>query len=191
MITVIEKRNLREFDWLLLGLAVCIVCFGIWQIYNAQPTELYWQKQIIGLVIALVVAIIVAFIDYRNLIHYAPAFYAVGLLLLLLVLTPLGVKVNGQQAWLRLPLIGQFQPSEFVKIPVVLMLAKYFGDRKQLSPLTLKETLVGVAILALPVGLILLEPDAGQALTYFPLWVCVFQVRILRVLSRRRLHRSL
>jgi len=181
MITVIEKRNLREFDWLLLGLAVCIVCFGIWQIYNAQPTELYWQKQIIGLVIALVVAIIVAFIDYRNLIHYAPAFYAVGLLLLLLVLTPLGVKVNGQQAWLRLPLIGQFQPSEFVKIPVVLMLAKYFGDRKQLSPLTLKETLVGVAILALPVGLILLEPDAGQALTYFPLLAVVLFLSSIRI----------
>ncbi|HBE83682.1 MAG TPA: cell division protein, partial [Blastocatellia bacterium] len=39
-------------------------------------------------------------------------FYAVGLLLLFLVITPLGVEVNGQKAWLRLPVIGQFQPSE-------------------------------------------------------------------------------
>lgn len=178
---VIEKRNFKEFDWLLLGIAISIACFGIWQIYNAQPTETYWQKQAIGLVIALVLAILIALMDYRTLIHYAPVFYAVGLVLLLLVLTPLGVKVKGQQAWLKLPVIGQFQPSEFVKIPVVLMLARYFGERKQLTPLTLKEVLVGVGILALPVGLILLEPDAGQAMTYFPLLAVVVFLSAIRI----------
>jgi rod shape determining protein RodA len=181
MIGIIEKRNFKEFDWLLFILAISIVCFGIWQIYNAQPAENYWQKQIIGLVVAVLVALIVSLIDYRTLIHFAPVFYVIGLVLLILVLTPLGVKIKGQQAWLKLPLIGQFQPSEFVKIPVVLMLARYFGERKGIQPLTLKETLVGVAILVVPVGLILLEPDAGQALTYFPLLAVVIFLSAIRI----------
>lgn len=180
MVAIIEKRDLRDFDWLTTLLAVAIACFGIWQIRNAQPTENYWTKQIIGLSIALVAFFVVAFSDYRRIIDAAPAFYAFGLLLLFLVLTPLGVEVNGQQAWLKLPVIGQFQPSEFVKIPTVLMLAKYFGARKG-GTLTLKEVLIGGAILAGPVGLIMLEPDAGQAMTYFPILAAVLFLSAIKI----------
>ena len=180
MAAIIEKRDLRDFDWLTTLLAIAIVSFGVWQIYNAQPTETYWSKQIVGLCIALVAFAVVGFSDYRRIIDAAPVFYGVGLILLLLVLTPLGVKVNGQTAWLKLPLIGQFQPSEFVKIPVVLLLAKYFGARKSGS-LKLKEFLIGCAILAAPVGLILLEPDAGQAMTYFPLLAVVLFLSGIKV----------
>jgi rod shape determining protein RodA len=181
MVAIIEKRSLRDFDWLVALLAVAIVSFGIWQIYNAQPTESYWEKQIIGLGIALVAMLVISMTDYRRLIDAAPIFYGVGLVLLALVLIPgLGVKVNGQTAWLRLPIIGQFQPSEFVKVPVVLMLAKYFGDRRP-QTLSLKEILVGVTILAAPVGLIMLEPDAGQAMTYFPLLAVIFYLSAVRI----------
>jgi rod shape determining protein RodA len=181
MVAIIEKRDLRDFDWLTTVLAVAIVSFGVWQIYNAQPAESYWSKQIIGLGIALVAFIVVAFSDYRRIVDAAPLFYGIGLVLLLLVLVPgLGVKVNGQQAWLKLPVIGQFQPSEFVKIPVVLMLAKYFGARKG-GNLTLREMFVGGAILAGPVGLIMLEPDAGQAMTYFPLLAVVLFLSGIKV----------
>lgn len=181
MVAIIEKRDLRDFDWLTTVLAVAIVSFGVWQIYNAQPTESYWSKQIIGLGIALVAFFVVAFSDYRRIVDAAPVFYGLGLFLLLLVLVPgLGVKVNGQTAWLKLPIVGQFQPSEFVKIPVVLMLAKYFGARKS-GTLTLKEMFIGGAILAAPVGLILLEPDAGQAMTYFPLLAVVLFLSGIKV----------
>lgn len=180
MVAIIEKRDLRDFDWLTTLLAVAIACFGIWQIRNAQPDENYWSKQIIGLCIALVAFFVVAFSDYRRIIDAAPFFYGFGLLLLALVLTPLGVEVNGQQAWLRLPVIGQFQPSEFVKIPTVLMLAKYFGARKG-GNLTLKEVLIGGAILAGPVGLIMLEPDAGQAMTYFPILAAVLFLSAIKI----------
>ena len=180
MVAIIEKRDLRDFDWLTTFLALAIACFGIWQIHNALPTESYWTKQIIGLCIALVAFLVIAFSDYRRIIELAPFFYVFGLILLALVLTPLGVEVNGQQAWLKLPVIGQFQPSEFVKIPTVLMLAKYFGGRKSGS-LVLREILVGVAILAGPVGLIMLEPDAGQAITYFPILAAVLFLSAIRI----------
>jgi len=166
-------------DWLTAVLALAIASFGVWQIHNALPTEGYWIKQIYGIGIALVAFVVVAFTDYRRLIDSAPVFYVIGLILLLLVLTPLGVQVNGQKAWLRI--FGlQFQPSEIAKISTVLMLAKYFGAKKG-GNLTFREMLVGVGIFAAPVGLVLLEPDAGQAITYFPILAAMFFLSGIKV----------
>ncbi|MCE7962059.1 MAG: rod shape-determining protein RodA [Acidobacteria bacterium ACB1] len=168
LMVALTERGLRDFDWQTAVLAILISFFGVWQIHNAVPSENYWSKQIFGIVIAFIAFVVVAFTDYRRLIDAAPIFYVGGLILLILVLTPLGVVINGQKAWVRLPLVGQFQPSEFVKIPTVLMLAKYFGARKS-GILTLREALVGGAIFAGPLALIMLEPDAGQAITYMPI----------------------
>ena len=172
MVAIFEKRDLKDFDWLTALLAMAIAAFGVWQIHNATPTDSYWSKQIYGIGIALVAFVVVAFTDYRRLIDSAPIFYVGGLILLFLVLTPLGVQINGQKAWLRIAGL-QFQPSEFVKIPTVLMLAKYFGARKAKN-LSIREVLIGGAIFAGPVGLIMLEPDAGQAITYFPILAAIF-----------------
>jgi len=162
-------------------LALMIVVFGTWQIHNAQPTESYWQKQLIGLGIALVAMLAISFTDYRKLVHIAPAFYIFGLVLLTIVLVPgIGLKINGQRCWIKLPVVGQFQPSEFVKIPTVLMLARFFG-RPRISALTVKEMILGVMILALPLGLIMLEPDMGQAITYLPLLAVVFFLSSIRM----------
>jgi rod shape determining protein RodA len=180
MVAILEKRTLRDFDWMLALLALMIVVFGTWQIHNAQPTESYWQKQLIGLGVAIVAMLAVAFTDYRKLVNFAPAFYVFGLVLLAIVLIPgVGMRINGQQCWIKLPVLGQFQPSEFVKIPTVLMLARYFG-RPRHSALTLKETIIGLLILALPVGLILLEPDTGQTLTYLPLLAVILFLSAVR-----------
>lgn len=180
MVAILEKRDLRDLDWQTAVLAIMIAAFGVWQIHNAAPDQNYWTKQIYGIGIALVAFVVVAFTDYRRLIDSAPVFYAIGLILLFLVLTPLGVTVNGQKAWVRLPLVGQFQPSEFVKIPTVLMLAKYYGSRKS-AALSFKEMMIGGAIFAGPVGLILLEPDAGQAITYFPILAAMFFLSGIKV----------
>jgi len=181
MVAILEKRRFRDFDWLLTLLATGIVFFGTWQIHNAQPLENYWKKQLIGLAISLVALFAVAFTDYRKLVHFAPAFYIFGLLLLVLVLIPgIGMRVNGQQCWIKMPIVGQFQPSEFVKIPTVLMLAYYFGKHRQES-LSWKEIANGCLILALPVGLILLEPDAGQVITYLPLLAIVLFLSSVRM----------
>jgi rod shape determining protein RodA len=180
MVAIIEKRDFRDFDWLTTVLAIAIACFGIWQIHNALPTESYWSKQIIGLGIAVAAFAFIAFTDYRRIIDYAPVFYGGSLVLLLLVVTPLGVEVNGQKAWLKLPLVGQFQPSEFVKIPTVLMLAQYFGARRS-AVLTFREMFIGGLILGGPVALIMLEPDAGQAITYFPLLAAVLFLSAIKI----------
>src|SRR5712691_863174 len=131
MVEVLKRRSLRDFDWLVAVLAITIVCFGAWEIHNAQPTETFWQKQLLGLGVALIAMLGIAFSDYRRLVDLAPFLYLFGLALLVIVLVPgIGMKINGQRCWIKLPVAGQFQPSEFVKIPVVLMLAKYFGKHR-------------------------------------------------------------
>jgi|KBSSwiStaDraftv2_1062776.scaffolds.fasta_scaffold52734_4 rod shape determining protein RodA len=182
MVAIIQKRSWRDFDWILALLAIGIVAFGTIQIRNAQPTETYWIKQLIGLSIALVAMLAVAFTDYRRLIHFAPAFYVFGLVLLVIVLIPgIGLKINGQRAWIKLPGgIGQFQPSEFVKVTTAMMLARYFG-RNRAQTLTVKEMIVGGLILALPIGLILLEPDVGSVLTYMPILAVVLFLSAIRL----------
>src|SRR6185369_5222895 len=182
MVAIIQKRSWRDFDWILALLAIGIVAFGTIQIRNAQPTETYWIKQLIGLSIALVAMLAVAFTDYRRLIHFAPAFYVFGLVLLVIVLIPgIGLKINGQRAWIKLPGgIGQFQPSEFVKVTTAMMLARYFG-RNRAQNLTVKEMIIGGLILALPIGLILLEPDVGSVLTYMPILAVVLFLSAIRL----------
>jgi len=181
MVAILQNRKVRDFDWLVAVLATAIVLFGAWQIHNAQPTEPFWQKQLIGLGIAMVAMLAIAFTDYRRLVELAPLLYVLGLMLLVIVLVPgIGMKINGQRCWIKLPVAGQFQPSEFVKIPVVLMLARYFGKHRT-GLLTWKEFLIGAAILALPIGLILLEPDVGQAITYLPLLAVVLFLSSVRM----------
>jgi len=181
MVAIIKTRRLRDFDWLIAALAIGIVCFGAWEIRNAVPTETYWQKQLVGLGIAWVAMLAIAFSDYRRLVEIAPILYVLGLVLLVIVLVPgIGLKVNGQRCWIKLPGVGQFQPSEFVKIPVVLMLARYFGKHRS-RLLTWKEFAVGCVILGLPMGLILLEPDMGESLTYLPLLAVVLFLSSVRM----------
>lgn len=181
MVAIIQKRGLRDFDWLLALLAIGIVCFGTIQIRNAQPTESYWVKQLIGLGIAVVAMLLVAFNDYRKLINIAPAFYVFGLVLLIIVLIPgIGLKINGQRAWIKVPGIGQFQPSEFVKVTTAMMLARYFGKHRT-NILTLKEIAIGGLILALPILLILLEKDVGSVITYLPILAVVLFLSAIRI----------
>jgi rod shape determining protein RodA len=181
MSAILEKHSLRDFDWLLALMAIAIVGFGTVQIRYAQPLEPYWVKQLIGLGIALVAMILVAFTDYRKLINIAPAFYVFGLALLVLVLIPgIGLKINGQRAWIKVPGIGQFQPSEFVKVTTAMMLARYFGKHRT-HVLTIWEMALGGLILALPIGLILLEPDVGSVITYLPILFVVLFLSAVRI----------
>src|SRR6188474_2198759 len=181
MVAIIPKRGLRDFDWLLALLAIGMVCFGSLQIRNATPTENFWVKQLIGLAIGIVVMLLIAFNDYRKLLNIAPAFYIFGLLLLVIVLVPaFSLRINGQRAWIKVPGIGQFQPSEFVKVTTAMMLARYFGKNRA-QALTVKEMIVGGLILACPIALILLEPDVGSVLTYMPILAVVLFLSAIRI----------
>lgn len=181
MAAILEKKSIRDFDWMLALLAIAIVCFGTIQIRHALPNDTYWVKQLVGLGIAILAMLAVAFTDYRRLLNIAPVFYIFGIVLLIIVLVPgIGIRVNGQQAWIKVPGIGQFQPSEFVKVTTAMMLARYFGKHR-VQALTFKEMFVGGLILALPIALILLQPDVGSVITYIPILLVVLFLSAIKM----------
>jgi len=96
----------------------------------------------------------------------APLLYGVGLIALVAVLL-FGVARGGNRAWIAIgPLT--IQPSEFVRLAVILMVAAWLADRRG-DRLKTGEVFVAVLLVSIPVGLIILEPDLGVALTYLPI----------------------
>jgi rod shape determining protein RodA len=105
------------------------------------------------------------FSDYRKIIvNVAPFFYG-GVMVLLVLVLFIGVEINGNKAWLRIPGLGSLQPSEFAKLATILMLARYMSQPR-VGQLTLKDMAVMAAIVMPPVILIALENDTGTMLTF-------------------------
>ena len=126
---------------------------------GAHVKQAYW------ILLGLVAMFIVSLIDYHSLMERWPFFYAlmVGLLALVLLV---GRQVFGSRRWIH---IGdtQFQVSEFVKLVIILALARYFSESRQELVSVADLAKVGV-VAGVPMGLILLQPDLGTALTILP-----------------------
>ena len=156
-------------DYVVLLTPIVLTVLGTIGIYTTGPPALgMWKKQLVFLGIGIVVAIVLAFTDYRKIIvNVSPFLYVGAIFLLGLVLTPLGVRVNGNKAWLRLPGI-QFQPSEFAKLAVILMLARYLAQSRIVrdAALSLKDMAIMAAIILPAALLVKFEHDTGTMLTF-------------------------
>lgn len=161
-------RSVRDLDWSLVAISLAICALGILQIYSATLgtySQSAWWKQVVWVGVGLVVMWFSARIDYHNLLGQLPLLY--GLSIFLLILTPLvGRMVWGSKRWI--PLFGgfRFQPSEFVKLVIVLLVARYLAELKS-DRLELRDLLRLSALVLVPCGLVFLQPDLGTALTYF------------------------
>ncbi len=160
-------RSLRNLDWMLVLVALIIAALGILQIYSATIDTAWrsaWWKQAVFLAAGLLVMWITTRIDYHTLLGQAPALYVVSLALL--VLTPLiGALVWGSRRWIPVGFGFKFQPSEFVKLVLILLIARYLAELKS-DRLTGRD-LVKLGLLAgIPCGLVAAQPDLGTALTY-------------------------
>lgn len=157
---------------------------GVLFIYSAQHFNgaNFWLKQIIWLAIGGTIYWTVASIDYRFWFKYAHIVYAIAIVLLLLLWTPLGVEREGSRRWLNIPGIS-FQPSEPAKIATLIMVSTMLA-RERLG--TVRESLyalgrVGLAV-AVPIFLIFLQPDLGSALVFGPM---IFSLLYVSRLSQR------
>ena len=125
-------------------------------------SEDFHQRQAVWVVLGILVAAIVAFIDLRIFERLAPLIYWSTMVLLLLVLL-FGKEINNAKRWIDL--FGlTFQPSEFAKPAVVIMLAHFFHRKRSRERYTLKRLLRPMGYVLLPAGLIMAEPDLGTAL---------------------------
>ena len=145
---------------LLLGVLV-LSAFGLVALYSAggRDTDLV-IRQAIRLVIGFGLMFVVAQIAPRRFFYWAPPLYLAGVLLLCIVLL-LGETAQGAQRWLRIGPIS-FQPSEFVKLTVPLMVA-WFISRGEMPP-RLWRILLGGLLMLVPVVLVMRQPDLGTSL---------------------------
>ena len=145
---------------LLLGVLV-LSAFGLVALYSAGGRDIdLVVRQTIRLAIGFGLMFVVAQIAPRRFFHWAPSLYLIGVLLLCIVLV-LGETAQGAQRWLRVGPIG-FQPSEFVKLTVPLMVA-WFISRGEMPPRLWRIVLGGVLTLV-PVVLVMRQPDLGTSL---------------------------
>jgi rod shape determining protein RodA len=163
---------LKDFDWFIFLLALVIAFVGIVEIHSAthyDRAENFYLKQVYRVLIGLVLMVLAMSIDYHTLAENVPYFYIAGILSLLSVLA-LGRRVSGSKSWISLGGFFEFQPSEIVKVIVVLALARFLCEIRT-EYLSGKEILKASAIFGFPVLLIILQPDLGSALTFFPILV--------------------
>jgi rod shape determining protein RodA len=145
---------------LLLGL-LGLMALGMIILYSASGRDLgFLGRQVVRLGMGLVVMILIAQVPVHWLRMVSGWMYLAGVILLLLVLL-VGDIGKGAQRWLDLGVL-RFQPSEMMKLAMPMMIAAYFADRR--LPPTVKETLLAVVLVLVPMFLIIKQPDLGTAI---------------------------
>ena len=137
-----------------------------WYIRNGLDGQYYLKRHVINIMIGLVLAYGATVIDYRLLRAYTPFLWGAGVLGLVIVLIPgLGSEVNGAKAWIALPGGFQIQPAELVKIAIIVGMSMILSERTHDSDgPSSADVLQALAIAAIPVFLIILQPDMGTIL---------------------------
>ena len=175
-----------SFDWALFVAVATLSVFGIVNLYSASSSlgpsfrDVYIQ-QIHWLTLGAGVAVLVAVIDYRYYERYGWVAYGIGLALLVLVFL-LGREVRGSQRWIP---IGGFslQPSELMKIFLIIALAKHLHNDPRTEGRTLKDLILPGAILAVPLVLVLVQPDLGTAMILVAIFVTIMFLTQLKLRS--------
>jgi rod shape determining protein RodA len=181
-----ERRLYFHIDWAMLAAVTAIALIGLAQIYSATggSTSIY-HTQIYGIVLGLIAMIVCLSIDYRSLADKSHFIY-IGVVLLLVYVLFFGAVRGGSRRWIDLGVFN-LQPSEFAKATVALVLAKYFGESRRGAP-TRSDLLIAGAITAVPLLVIIRQPDLGTAITLMPIlfavaYVAGMPMRIFGVLA--------
>ncbi|OPY88372.1 MAG: Rod shape-determining protein RodA [Smithella sp. PtaU1.Bin162] len=162
-----DRRIFQYFDWTLLALVLGICTIGIINIYSAgfsigeRQIPLY-LKQIQWVLLGSFFMMLIFLVDYRVISEGAYVIYGISVALLVVVLF-YGYTTHGSQRWISLGGFS-FQPSELMKLTVILALSRYFDDHKSNESYTLKELFIPFLIVLVPFVLILRQPDLGTAL---------------------------
>lgn len=160
------------FDPVLTGAVAALLIFGTLLVYaatrewysnNGLDPQYYLKRHVINIVIGLVLAWGTTIIDYRLLRAYTPFIWLAGVLGLIFVLLPgVGSTVNGAKAWIPLPGGFQIQPAEIAKISIIIGISMLLSERTHNSDApTNNDVLKALAVAALPMLLILAQPDMG------------------------------
>jgi rod shape determining protein RodA len=164
--------SFRDFDWMLLTLVLLVSLISVLEIRSATlHTKFHGfdEKQIGFLLVGIGLMFLISMVDYHVLVEISPWAYGISLILLVAV-KAVGTKVMGARRWINLGGGVHFQPSEWVKLVLIIVAARYFWGLAGRS-LTWLDVGRAFAMVCIPMGLVLIQPDLGTALTYFPILV--------------------
>jgi rod shape determining protein RodA len=182
---MLERRLFLHLDWLLIGAIACLSLIGVAMIYSTTGGWRLPVVQVYAIVIGAIAFLVCLTIDYRALTDKSHFIYLTLLGLLIYVLL-FGTTAGGARRWIS---FGAFnlQPSEFAKVGVALVLAKFFGENRRGAPTSGDLILAGV-LAGIPLILIAREPDLGTAVTLIPIYLGIayvagMRMRILGILA--------
>ncbi len=164
---MIDRRYLTYFDWGLLALTFILGLFGLMTLYSAvmagvpTPQKALFMKQLIWYGIGLAAMLVCLLFNYKLLERWGLLIYAACVLMLVWVML-FGKFVGGSRRWLVIGPLS-LQPSELVKIAVIIVLARYYAKYVSSRGFTLRGLQVPAILTAIPFVLILRQPDLGTA----------------------------
>jgi rod shape determining protein RodA len=163
---VIDRRLLRDFDWVLLGLTLALAAVGAVGVYSAthgaEGVSPLFYDHLRRLGVGLAALLLATLVDYHLILSFAWVAYGLGLAALLAV-DVVGMVGMGAQRWLSLGAVS-IQPSEFFKLALVLVIAHYFSVLRKPSPFLWPDIWPIVVATAIPFLLVMKQPDLGTAL---------------------------
>lgn len=164
---MIDRRLITNFDWTLLSATLLLTALGILNLYSASHSFSSGQtpvyiKQMYYILMGLTGIVIILQIDYRSLERYAYWIFAFSILLLIAVLL-VGKTGGGAKRWISI--MGfTYQPSELMKLTLILAMAKYFSNRSKIGGYYLRDLIIPFIIVGVPCLLIMKQPDLGTAM---------------------------
>lgn len=173
---MIGSRSIFAVDLYLALSTIALVVVGVLFVFSSgvtatgQIVSTEYLRQIAWGVTGMAIMLAVTFVDYRLINRPATTLY--WLVIAILIITLLfGRVVNGARSWIGIGNLGG-QPSEFAKLGLTLMLARFYSVRPERTG-TLRGFLGALALTLVPVALVLAQPDLGSALVYFPIFIAI------------------
>lgn len=176
------RKHLRELDWPLVVMALLITAFGLLSMYGSGGEEIVnFKRQILWLAIGFFLMVSISFFDYRLLKNYkAPVIIIYGFsVLLLLGVLVFGVTARGAESWYRIGPVT-LEPVEFVKIALVILLAKYFSMR-HIEMYRARHIVTSGLYVFLPASLVFIQPDFGSVIMLLSVWFGIMVIAGIKI----------
>ena len=169
----------KHFDFTLLTEILLLSLAGLFILFSAlkyDNSEKRLIVQAVALILGIIIAFIISAIDYKDFKILGWLFYFISLILLVYVIKKgVGLEQMGANSWIVIPVIGSFQPSELSKITFIIVIAVLLEKLKESQEYKFKDILKIFVIAAMPIGLVILQPDFGTAMVFiFILVVMLF-----------------
>jgi rod shape determining protein RodA len=177
-----ERRLYYHIDWALVISILALCTLGVMMIYSTtydptRGTSRMYVTQLYAIVLGLGALVFMLTIDYRAFTDKSHLIYG-GVCLLLLYVMLFGMVQMGARRWIPLRVFN-LQPSEFAKVTVALVLAKFYGENR--GEPTWIDLGVGAGLTLIPLALIAKEPDLGTAVTLLPVFLAVAYLAGMRM----------